>query len=75
MKGPFSASPIGSGPNLYWINERGLVQVVDISVPGGNVLGELDLDATVLGTPAIAHGAFYLRSDREIWKIGDRQLL
>lgn len=75
LKGPFSASPVGTESTLYWVNERGLIQVVDISVEGGHILGDLDLDSTVLGTPAIANGALFLRSDEQLWKIGDRQLL
>ncbi|HXG49034.1 MAG TPA: PQQ-binding-like beta-propeller repeat protein, partial [Methylomirabilota bacterium] len=69
LKGPFSASPVAAGHHLYVCNEKGLLQVVDTTKPEGAVVGELDLRQTVLGTPAIAGGALYIRSDRKLWKL------
>ena len=70
LKGPFSASPVVTGPFLYCVNEKGLAQVVDTTKPEGEVVSELDLGETILSTPAIAHGAIYFRSDACLWKIG-----
>jgi len=69
LKGPFSASPISAGDHLYLVNEKGLAQVVDTTKPEGALVGEIDLRQTVLGTPSIAGGALYVRSDRKLWKI------
>jgi outer membrane protein assembly factor BamB len=69
LKGPFSASPVSAGSHLYLVNEKGLAQVVDTSKPEGAVVGELDLRQTILGTPSIAGGALYVRSDRKLCKI------
>jgi outer membrane protein assembly factor BamB len=69
LKGPFSASPVAAESRLLVVNEKGLVQVVDVTKPEGEVVGELDLAETILGTPAIANGAFYLRSDGRLWKL------
>ena len=69
LKGPFSASPVSAGTHLYAVNEKGLAQVVDTLKPEGAVVGEIDLRETVLGTPSIAGGALYVRSDKKLWKI------
>lgn len=70
LKGPFGASPVAAGALLYCVNEKGLLQVVDTSQPEGALVGELDLGKTVLCTPAVAHGAIYVRSDAKLWKLG-----
>jgi outer membrane protein assembly factor BamB len=70
LKGPFSATPVAAGALLYCVNEKGLLQVVDTTAPEGAVNSEVDLGKTILGTPAIAHGAIYVRSDGKLWKLG-----
>ena len=68
MEGPFSATPVVAGKYLYCVNENGLVQVVDSAAAEGEIVGQLDLGATILGTPSIAHGALYIRGDHHLWK-------
>jgi outer membrane protein assembly factor BamB len=70
LKGPFSASPVAAGTFLYCANEKGLVQVVDTTKPEGEVVSELDLGEPIIGTPSIANGAIYFRSDARLWKFG-----
>lgn len=69
LKGPFSATPVAAGGLVYCVNEKGLLQVVDVGQPEGAVLSEFDLGQTILSTPAIAGGALYLRSDTRLWKL------
>jgi len=69
LQGPFSASPVAGGSHLYCINESGLIQIVDLQTEEGRVVGSFDLDETILSTPAMAHGALYVRSDRHLWKL------
>jgi outer membrane protein assembly factor BamB len=69
LKGPFSASPVASGRHLYCLNEEGLLHIVDCLVEGGEIVGTYDFAETILSTPAIAHGALYVRSDRHLWKL------
>lgn len=71
-KGPYSGSPVGWGHYLYFANEKGLVQVVDVSADEGAIVSQIDLQETFLCTPAIADGALYLRSDQHLWKIGKK---
>ena len=70
LKGPFSATPVAAGTFLYCVNEKGVLQVVDTAAAEGAVTSEMDLGKTVLGTPAISHGAVYVRSDSKLWKLG-----
>ena len=70
LKGPFSATPVSAGGFLYCVNEKGLVQVVDPSKPDGLVVSELDLAQAVIGTPSIAAGSLFVRSDGKLWRIG-----
>ena len=70
LKGPFSASPVGAGQFLYCVNEKGLAQVVDTTKPEGEVVSECDLGEAIVGTPSIANGAIYFRSDTRLWKFG-----
>lgn len=71
LKGPFSASPVAAAGHACLVNEKGLVQIVDISPSAkeGKLLGSLTLEPTILSTPAIAGGALYLRNDSTLWKI------
>lgn len=69
LKGPFSATPIANGSFLYCVNEKGLLQVVNVESQG-EVVGELDLKKTILSTPAVANGALFIRSDGKLWKLG-----
>ena len=72
--GPFSASPVaavsqGRSPHLYIVSEKGLLQCVDLSGAEGRVVSQLDLQETILATPALSDNAIYLRSDKHLWKI------
>jgi outer membrane protein assembly factor BamB len=69
LKGPFSSTPVACGHLMFCVNEKGLLQVVDISAPEGAVASELDLGNTVLSTPSIAGDALYVRSDAKLWKL------
>ncbi len=71
LKGPFSATPVVANGLVYCVNEKGLVQVVDPSMKDGRILSELDLGQPVVGSPAIAGGALYIRSDSRLWRIGN----
>ncbi len=69
LKGSFSSTPVAAGNRLLAVNEKGLTQLVDISKPEGEVVAELDLDQTILGTPSLADDGLYLRSDGRLWKL------
>jgi outer membrane protein assembly factor BamB len=69
MKGPFSGSPVAcQNGHLYFFNEEGLGQVVDITGDTGEVVSEFDLGETILATPSISRNSLYIRSDQTLWK-------
>jgi outer membrane protein assembly factor BamB len=68
LKGSFWATPVLGGQYLYCINQEGLAQVVDLATEG-NVIAENSFGEPVLGTPAIADNALYVRTDGKLWKI------
>ena len=70
LKGPFSATPVAAGGLIYCVSEKGVVQVIDPAKPEGEVLSEFELNQTIIGTPAIAAGSLFLRSDGKLWRIG-----
>ncbi len=70
LKGPFSGSPVATKTHAYLFSEKGLGQVVDLTGKEGKVVSTIELDETILGTPAIAGNALYVRSDGHLWKFG-----
>ncbi len=74
LKGAFSATPVSAGGHLYCVSEDGRVQVVDPSKAEGVVVSELPLEQTVIGTPSIAAGSLFVRSDGRLVRLGGTNL-
>jgi hypothetical protein len=58
-----------AGKHLYFFNEVGLVQVVDVSGKEGEIVGTLELKDQILGSPAVGGGALYVRSNAKLFKV------
>lgn len=71
LKGPYSATPVSAGGLLYFFNEKGKVHVVKPGEKSGEIVGESDLEETILATPAVSDGAIFVRSDEHLWKIAE----
>lgn len=77
VTGPFSGSPVGAGQRLLAVNEKGLVQVVDLTAPEGAVLGQLQLPLkegtkeNILCTPALSGRHIFVRTDSTLWRLGE----
>jgi outer membrane protein assembly factor BamB len=69
LKGYFWASPVLAGGKLYVVGQDGLVTVVRLGAKG-EVVGTSDMKEQFFGTPAVANGAMYLRSDKCLYCIG-----
>ena len=75
LTGPFSGSPVGAGSHLLAVNEKGLVQVVDIAKPEGAITGTLQLPMNaetkemILCTPALSEGHVFVRTDSTLWRM------
>jgi len=70
LKGPISGSPVATKTHAYLFSEKGLGQVIDLTGKEGKVVSTIELDETILGTPAISGNALYVRSDAHLWKFG-----
>lgn len=73
LTGPHSATPVGAGSLLVFINEDGKAQVVDTAKPEGEIVGENDFGETILATPSVADGELFVRSDGHLWKIAAKK--
>ena len=71
LTGPFWATPLLVGKELVCVNHAGLVQIVKTE-PKGELVSTATIDEGILATPAVASGAIYFRSDRNLWKISGR---
>ena len=69
LKGPVSSSPVATSDRLFLFSETGLGQVVDLKSSTGQLLGTVDLEETILCTPALANDGLFVRSDKTLWKI------
>ncbi|MCA9267184.1 MAG: PQQ-binding-like beta-propeller repeat protein, partial [Planctomycetales bacterium] len=69
LKGPFWASPVLVGGKLYCFNHEGVCQVVELGEDAGKVVAQNELGDKVLGSPAVADDAMYVRSEGAVWKI------
>lgn len=68
INGSYWATPVYAGGYIYCINETGEAQVVK---PGEKpeIVARNDFGQNVLGSPAVAGNALYVRSDGVLWKI------
>jgi len=71
LKGPFSGSPVATQKHLFVFNEAGMGQVVRLGEDEGKIVHSIDLEETILCTPAVSRGAMYVRSDGTLWKLSD----
>lgn len=70
VKGAFSASPVAGDGKVYFLNETGVCTVVSAKADEFEFLAANDLGEETLGTPAIANGRIYIRTDKTLFAIG-----
>ena len=69
LKGPFWATPVAAGDYLYFFNQDGLAQVVDVSGEKPKIESRIEMGESVLASPAIDNGQLFVRSVSSLWKI------
>jgi outer membrane protein assembly factor BamB len=69
LKGPFWATPVAAGDFLFFFNQDGLAQVVDIGGDEAEIMSQIEMGESVMGSPAIDDGQLYVRSISSVWKI------
>lgn len=62
------ATPVIAGNFMYCINADGAVKVVELG-DKGKVVGTNEFSEPVKGSPAIANGGLFVRTDSKLWKI------
>lgn len=68
MTGPIWATPVVADGHAYVVNHAGLVHCAQLGTQG-RLVGTGQIDKGVLGSPAVAEGAIFLRSSTHLWKI------
>lgn len=66
------STPVLAGDRLYCLNQEGQARVIRIASDKGEILNTVSIGETIQGSPAIADGALYFRSDQHLWKIAGR---
>jgi outer membrane protein assembly factor BamB len=70
LAGDFSASPIFADGRLYFQNEAGTTYVVKAGTEY-ELLATNDIEERALASPAPADGAIFIRSESNLWRIGN----
>ncbi len=71
IKGPVSSSPVIGGNHLYLFSETGLCQIIDLSEKSPQIVHSIELDETILCTPAVNPEGIFVRSDHALFKLSD----
>ena len=69
-KGAYSASAIAGDGKVYCTNETGVTTVIDATTETFEVLATNDIGEETLGTPAIARGCLFIRTDKNLICVG-----
>lgn len=69
-KGAASASPVAGDGKVYVTSEKGVTTVIPADKDTFEPLATNDLGEEVLGTPAIAGGSLFIRTDKHLYRIG-----
>jgi outer membrane protein assembly factor BamB len=63
------STPALSGDLLYCLSQDGDARVIKVGPDKGEVIHSVKVGEPLQGSPALADGAMYFRSDRHLWKI------
>ena len=70
----YTGSPVLADGKIYVTSEEGLTSVVRAG-PKFEVLAENDLAEYTLSSPAVSNGQIFVRTDKALYAIGNRQLI
>ena len=71
--GAYSASPVIADGKIYVTSENEGLTSVFTAGPKFQVLAENPLDDYCLSSPAVSEGQIFIRTDKHLWAIGQRQ--
>jgi len=65
--GDYYASPIAAGKHVVVASQSGVVSVIEAGSPELNVVFQVDLDETIMATPAVVENQMYLRTNNTLY--------
>jgi outer membrane protein assembly factor BamB len=72
LSGTFWATPVIANGHLYCVNQDGKVQVVKLGGEKGELVATNEMGDTFLASPAVADNGLFLRSDKYLWKVAEK---
>lgn len=69
LKGRFWATPVVAGGHVYCVNQDGQCFVIKPGDDKAELVSTMEFGDTILGSPAVAGNAMYLRSDKFLYKV------
>ncbi|MCE9527483.1 MAG: PQQ-binding-like beta-propeller repeat protein [Planctomycetales bacterium] len=69
LKGNFWATPVVASGHVYCVNQDGQCFVIKPGDEKGELVSTMELGDSILGSPAVAGDAMYLRSDKFLYKM------
>lgn len=73
LKGNYSASPIYADGHVYFFNEDGVSTVIKAGGDKFDVVAENELDDGIMGSPAVAEHALYVRTKSHLYRIENKK--
>lgn len=71
LEGNYSASPLLVGERVYFFSREGTALVIDANSADGDVLATNELDGGYMATPAVVDGRLIVRTESDLYLIGD----
>jgi outer membrane protein assembly factor BamB len=69
MGGTYNASPLLAGGHIYVFNREGTTHVIEPG-PTYKKIADNKMDAVIMASPAAVDGAFFIRTDKALIKVG-----
>ena len=69
LDGKYSASPTYADGRIYWQSEEGHTTVTEATTEGLEILAESDLEGRTFASYAVAHGAIFLRTEQNLYRL------
>jgi outer membrane protein assembly factor BamB len=70
LKGAYSASPIAGDGKIYLLSETGVCTVLNGKSDEFDILATNEIGEEGMGTPAIAGGRIFIRTDKALYAVG-----
>ena len=68
--GDYYASPVAAGEQILVAAQSGVVSVIEAGNPELNIMFQIDLEETIMATPAIVENRLYMRTSQTLYCFG-----